>query len=349
MLANKTTVVIIDDSALMRQMLTAILSSDPEIEVLGAAVDPYVAREMIKALNPDVITLDVEMPRMDGLSFLEKIMRLRPMPVVMVSSLTQKNAQVTLRALELGAVDFIGKPTANLQKGMEALSAELIAKVKAAATARVVAHSGKVPKRSAVKTGPGYSSTEKIVGIGASTGGVEALREVICALPPDCPATLVTQHMPAGFTKSFSERLDSLAQVSVLEACNGSRVLPGHVYIAPGERHLELTRSGGVYHSRVHDGPLVTGHRPSVDVLFRSITVAAGANAIGVVLTGMGRDGTEGLKEMRDAGAVTIGQDEATCLVYGMPQAAMAGGAVEKELPLSGIAAEIVERCKRMD
>ncbi len=339
MTQKKKKVLIVDDSALMRKMLSSMLSSDPELEVVGAAMDPYQAREMIKALRPHVITLDVEMPRMDGLSFLEKIMRLRPMPVVMVSSLTQKNADVTLQALSMGAVDFIAKPIRD----------ELVEKVKMAANARVVARNGAAALQvKSIRPGPGYHSTEKTVAIGASTGGVEALREVISALPRDCPATLISQHMPGGFTHSFAERLDSVAAVSVLEARDGIRVLPGHVYIAEGERHLELVRSGGNYHCRVHDGPLVSGHRPSVDVLFRSMAAAAGPNAIGVILTGMGRDGAEGLKEMRDAGAVTIGQDEATSLVYGMPRAAKSMNAVSKELPLNQIAGEIIESCRRM-
>lgn len=346
---KKITVVVVDDSALMRQMLTTILSSDPELEVVGTANDPYQARERIKTLNPDVITLDVEMPRMDGLSFLEKIMRLRPMPVVMVSTLTQKDAEITLQALEMGAVDFVAKPTIDVQNGMEAKREELIEKVKAAAGAKVGTRgTGAPPKARKVTLGPGYKSTEKLVAIGASTGGVEALREVICALPAESPAVLITQHMPGGFTSSFSKRLDSMSAVTVEEATDGCRVLPGHVYIAKGGMHLELKRSGGNFLCKLSDGPLVTGHKPSVDVLFRSVAAAAGPNAVGVILTGMGRDGAEGLKEMRGAGARTIGQDEVTSLVYGMPRAAMEVGGVEQEMPLSRIAGAIIENCQKM-
>ena len=346
---KRITVVVVDDSALMRQMLTSILSSDPDIEVLGAANDPYQAREMIKKLNPDVITLDVEMPKMDGLSFLEKIMRLRPMPVVMVSTLTQKDADVTLQALEMGAVDFVAKPTIDLQNAMQEKRGELIEKVKAASRARVGNRGGgQGAKVRQVTLGPGYKSTEKLVAIGASTGGVEALREVICAMPAESPAVVITQHMPGGFTGSFAQRLDSMAAVSVAEATDGARILPGHVYIAKGGVHLEVKRSGGNFLCKFNDGPLVSGHKPSVDVLFRSVAAAAGQNAVGVILTGMGRDGAEGLKDMRDAGARTLGQNESTSLVYGMPRAAKEVGGVEKEFPLSQIAGEIIENCRKM-
>lgn len=348
-MSKKITVVIVDDSALIRQMLTSILSSDPDIEVLGAANDPLQARTMIKELNPDVITLDVEMPKMDGIQFLEKIMRLRPMPVVMISTLTQKGADVTLRALEMGAVDFVGKPTVDFQRGMQERSDEIIQKVKAAARARVVSQSQKVhTKASSVTTGPGYSSTHKMVAIGASTGGVEALREVICALPPDSPAILITQHMPGGFTKSFADRLNSMSAVAVSEATDGETVLPGHVYIAQGDAHLKLVRSGGRFMCKVEDGALVSGHKPSVDVLFQSVAEAAGDNAIGVILTGMGRDGANGLKSMRDAGAVTLGQDETTSLVYGMPRVAHELGGVQHQLGLDKIAGEIIKHCSEM-
>lgn len=345
-MSNKVkTVLIVDDSALIRQLLTSILSSDPELEVVGAANDPFQAREMIKTLNPDVITLDVEMPKMDGLSFLEKIMRLRPMPVVMVSSLTQKNAEVTLSALALGAVDFVGKPTIDLQRGMEQLSDEIIGKVKIAANAKVAARSSGGTTQRPIVTGPGYVSTEKIVAIGSSTGGVEALGRIITALPTDAPAVLITQHMPASFTANFAKRLDSTSSVSVVEAENGARVLPGHVYIAKGDIHLELGRSGGNYVCKFVDSGPVSGHKPSVDVLFNSVSKSAGQNAIGVILTGMGRDGAEGLKVMRDAGAVTLGQDQATSLVYGMPRVAMELGGVMSEVPLSKMAEKIIESC----
>ncbi|MEO5337035.1 MAG: chemotaxis response regulator protein-glutamate methylesterase [Magnetospirillum sp. WYHS-4] len=347
-MAGKIRVLIVDDSALIRQMLTAMLSEDPELEVVGSASDPLIARERIKELNPDVITLDVEMPRMDGISFLRKIMKLRPMPVVMVSTLTQKGAEVTLEALEIGAVDFVGKPTIDMQQGMAGKKEEIISKVKAAARARVrvpadLNSPAQRPKVLAVPAGPGFRTTDRIVAIGASTGGVEALREVICALPADCPPILITQHMPVKFTESFAKRLDSMAALAVSEARDGERAVPGHVYIAPGGQHLELVRSGGTYGCKVYDGPLVSGHRPSVDVLFRSVAAQAGPNAVGAILTGMGRDGAEGLMAMREAGAMTLGQDESTALVYGMPRVAKEIGAVQVELPLSRIAEGILK------
>ncbi|MGF1476625.1 MAG: chemotaxis response regulator protein-glutamate methylesterase [Geminicoccaceae bacterium] len=336
---------IVDDSALMRQILSRILSEDPDIEVVGAAPDPLIARQMIKDLNPDVITLDIEMPRMDGLSFLERIMGLRPMPVVMVSSLTKKGADVTLAALDMGAVDFIAKPTIDLEHNWSAISAELTAKIKAAARARVGVRGGPpVAAKPASVQGLGFRATDKIVAIGASTGGVEALREVICALPADGPPVLIAQHMPTGFTARFAERLNGISAMSVSEAKHNARVLPGHVYIAPGHGHLKLSRSGAYYNCVISDEGLVSGHRPSVDVLFSSVALAAGKNAIGAILTGMGKDGAKGLLKMREAGAATLGQDEASCLIYGMPRAAQEIGAVQKELPLAKIASALLER-----
>jgi len=344
-MAHPIRVLIVDDSALVRQLLTELLSADPAITVVGVAPDPLVAREKIRSLNPDVLTLDIEMPRMDGLAFLEKIMTLRPMPVVMVSSLTQKGADATLQALELGAVDYVAKPTLDLTRGLAGLGAELIGKIKAAAAARVR------PVRrhaaaSRLSTGAAYSSTEKIVAIGASTGGVEALHDLLVQMPADSPAMLITQHMPEVFTASFARRLDGCCAPAISEAENGARVLPGHVYIAPGNHHLELARSGANYVCRTNQGPLVSGHRPSVDVLFRSVAHAAGANALGIILTGMGKDGAAGLLEMRRAGARTLGQDEASCVVYGMPRAAQETGAVERELPLARIPQEILTYCE---
>ncbi len=341
-----TRVLIVDDSALVRQMLTQMLSADPGIEVVGTAADPLIARQKIKELTPDVVTLDVEMPNMDGLTFLERIMRLRPMPVVMVSTLTQKGAEVTLQALEMGAVDFVAKPTVDLRSGLTQKAEELIAKVKAAAGSRVAPRT-EAPARAPLVTGPDYDAGRMVVALGASTGGVEALREIVCALPAQAPAVVITQHMPGHFTASFARRLDAQAAVAVAEAVDGARLVPGHVYIAPGTHHLQVVRSGGVLTCRLDDGPLVSGHRPSVDVLFRSMAEAAGRNGIGAILTGMGRDGAAGLKEMRAAGAHTIGQDESTCVVYGMPKAAMAAGAVEVELPLGRIAGHIIEQCQR--
>ncbi len=343
--ANSIKVIIVDDSALIRELLTSILSADPEIKVVGAARDPLIAREMIKAHNPDVVTLDIEMPRMDGLAFLEKIMTLRPMPVVMISSLTQAGADATFRALEIGAVDFVAKPTMDLRSGVSELSDEIIRKVKAAARARVRGGRREPRPATAANAPIGYRSTEKIVAIGASTGGVEAIREVACALPADSPAILITQHMPEKFTTSFAQRLDTLTKTKVVEAQGGERVLPGHIYIAPGSRHLELARSGANFVTRLHDGPPVSGHRPSVDVLFHSVADVAGENSVGVILTGMGRDGADGLAAMRKAGARTIGQNEASCVVYGMPKAAYEVGAVEREYPLSEVAEALLSAC----
>jgi len=338
-------VLIVDDSAFVRQVLTEMLSSDPGIVVVGAAPNPIVARDMIKALNPDVLTLDIEMPRMDGLAFLERIMTLRPMPVVMISSLTQKGAETALRALEMGAVDYVAKPAVGLAEGFAELRGDIIAKVKVAAMARVRAAPAEKSKLAPVSVGASFNSSEKIIAVGASTGGVEALQEFLTAFPADSPAILITQHMPAMFTASFAQRLDNSCFVSVSQAKDGERVLPGHVYIAPGGFHLELARNGANYICRVHEQPLVSGHRPSVDVLFRSVASAARANAVGVILTGMGKDGALGLLEMRHAGASTIGQDEASCVVYGMPKAARECGATEIELPLGKIPAHVLHHC----
>ncbi|MBC7906541.1 MAG: chemotaxis response regulator protein-glutamate methylesterase [Rhodospirillaceae bacterium] len=339
-------VLIVDDSALMRQMLTSILSSDPIIEVVGTAPDPLVAREKIKALHPDVLTLDVEMPRMDGLAFLEKLMTLRPMPVVMVSSLTERGADVTLKAMELGAVDIFCKPTDAVGTGMQAYARELIDKVKAAAHARV-RPLGDRPQVATSKLSVTsiYKSTDRLVAIGSSTGGVEALRDIILALPADAPPIVVTQHIPPKFSASFAERLNNLAAVRVKEAVDGDRIVAGHVFIAPGDRHMAVRRSGASLVIQTYDGPLVSGHKPSVDVLFHSVAEACGSKSVGVILTGMGRDGADGLLAMHKAGAPTIGQDETSCVVYGMPKAAREMGGVERELPLSRIAEEILRLC----
>jgi two-component system chemotaxis response regulator CheB len=339
-----TRVLIIDDSALMRQLLTGLLSEDPEIEVVDSAPDPLVAREMIKALNPDVITLDVEMPHMDGLTFLRKIMALRPMPVVMISTLTQAGAEVTLEALEAGAVDFVAKPHSSVGPAMVALAEQLRAKVKAAAHTRVRVRSTqpkpRLPQRQALNR-----QTGKILLVGASTGGVEALKTLLMDMPPDCPPTLITQHMPERFTAAFANRLNRECPMTVCEAADKQPIQPGCVYIAPGDHHLELSREGMAWVCRLHDGPPVSGHRPSVDVLFRSGARVAGSKAIGVILTGMGKDGAEGLLEMRKAGASTLGQDEASSLIYGMPRVAFERGAVERQFALTELAGAIVDRC----
>ncbi|WP_413724782.1 protein-glutamate methylesterase/protein-glutamine glutaminase [Sodalis sp. RH16] len=328
---NKIRVLCVDDSALMRQLMTEIINGFPDMEVVATAPDPLVARELIKKLNPAVLTLDVEMPRMDGLDFLEKLMRLRPMPVVMVSSLTGRGSEITLRALELGAIDFVTKPQSGLRDGMLAYSESIAEKIRTAARARLPKRQG--GSAPAVLNVPLLSS-EKLIAIGASTGGTEAIRHVLEPLPATSPALLITQHMPPGFTRSFAERLNKLCQITVKEAEDGERILPGHAYIAPGARHMELARSGANYQIRLHDGPPVNRHRPSVDVLFKSVAQYAGRNAVGVILTGMGNDGAAGLLAMRNAGAYTLAQDEASCVVFGMPREAIAMGGSNEVVPL---------------
>jgi two-component system chemotaxis response regulator CheB len=335
-------VLIVDDSAVMRQLLTALLSDDPGIEVVGAAGDPYEARDQIKALNPDVVTLDIEMPHMDGVTFLRKIMTLRPTPVIMISTLTQAGATVTLEALSIGAVDFIAKPTTDIAKGLAGLAAELQAKVKIAAQSKVGMRPA-LTTANVVRRERAGRTSDKIVAIGASTGGVEALKVVLMGLPPDCPPILIAQHMPPRFTAAFAERLNRECPMAVSEAKHNDPVEPGHAYIAPGSHHLELTRSAGHYRCSLNDGSLVSGHRPSVDVLFRSMARTAERRAIGVILTGMGKDGAEGLFEMRKAGATTLGQDEASSLIYGMPRMAFERGAVMRQYPLQHIADAILE------
>ncbi len=338
-------VLIVDDSALIRSLLTEIINKQPDMEVVGTAPDPLVAREKIKALNPDVLTLDVEMPRMDGLAFLEKLMRLRPMPVVMVSSLTERSSAITLHALELGAFDFVTKPKVDIQSGLKEYAEELTDKIRGAAKARVrplvarrVAHLSCEQKNSADVVLPAehrsFATTEKVMLVGASTGGTEALKALLVELPADSPAILITQHMPETFTRTFAKRLDGLCRISVKEADHGERVLPGHAYLAPGNRHLLLKRSGANYVTELSDGPPVSRHRPSVDVLFRSAANCAGKNAVGIILTGMGDDGAAGMLEMFQAGAYTLAQDEASCVVFGMPKEAIARGGVTEVVPL---------------
>ncbi len=343
----KTRVLIIDDSALIRSLLTEIIGKQPDLEVIGAAPDPLVAREMIRALNPDVLTLDVEMPRMDGLDFLEKLMRLRPMPVVMVSTLTERGADVTMRALELGAIDFVAKPKLGIASGMQDLGAEICDKIRVASKARLHRHvAGPAAHGTADKAAPErYSrmSTEKLIAIGASTGGTEAIREVLVRLPPDCPGVLITQHMPAGFTRSFATRMNSLCRITVSEAVDGERVLPGHAYIAPGDLHMRLAKSGSNYIIALDSTDPVNRHRPSVEVLFRSVATIAGRNALGVMLTGMGRDGAAAMVDMRKAGSFNIAQDEATCVVFGMPREAIALGAANEVLPVTEIADRLMQ------
>ena len=351
----KTSVVVVDDSALVRSLLTEIINRQPDMTCVGAAADPLVAREMIRSLNPDVITLDVEMPRMDGIDFLAKLMRLRPMPVVMVSTLTERGAEVTLKALELGAVDFVAKPKIGVADGLRQLGADITEKIRTAARAQVK-KLVTPPPAAAGATGPlraaapvpslGRLSTEKIVFIGASTGGTEATKEVLMGLPPDAPAVVITQHMPPGFTKSYSARLDGLCRIRVKEASDGERVLPGHAYIAPGGLHLSVERSGANYIARVQDGEPVNRHKPSVEVLFKSAARVVGPNALGIMLTGMGADGARAMREMRDAGSYNFVQDEASCVVFGMPREAIAAGAAHEVLPLTRIAPALLERLR---
>ncbi|MGA2551723.1 MAG: chemotaxis response regulator protein-glutamate methylesterase [Burkholderiaceae bacterium] len=343
---DKIKVIVIDDSALIRGLLSHILGSQPDIEVVGVAPHPLIARQLIKAHNPDVLTLDIEMPEMDGLEFLSRLMRLRPMPVVMLSTLTERGSQETLKALELGAVDFIAKPKMDIQRGMDDFSAEIIAKVRMAAKARVrqLTPSSAVvaQEKSVARLDNRRASTEKIIAIGASTGGTEAIREVLTRLPPDAPGIVITQHMPAGFTKSFAQRLDGLCRIAVKQAEHGERILPGHAYIAPGDYHLLLARRGADYVVALSDGEPVNRHRPSVEVLFHSVAQNAGPNAIGVMLTGMGKDGALAMAEMKRCGAYNLAQDEASCVVFGMPKEAIAAGGVDEILPVLEIGPRLI-------
>jgi len=347
----KTRVVVVDDSALVRSLLSEIINREADMECVGAAADPLVAREMIRDLNPDVITLDVEMPRMDGIDFLSKLMRLRPMPVLMVSTLTERGAEVTLRALELGAIDFVAKPKIGVADGLRQLAQDITEKIRIAARAQVkrapTPAAGAAPaKTSAPFANLGRLSTEKIVFIGASTGGTEATKDVLMNLPHDAPAVMITQHMPPGFTKSYAARLDGLCRISVAEAVDGERVLPGHAYLAPGGFHLSVERSGANYVARVRDGEPVNRHKPSVEVLFKSAAQVVGPNALAIMLTGMGADGATAMKEMRDAGSYNLVQDEASCVVFGMPREAIAAGAAHEVLPLGQIASRLLERLR---
>ena len=356
---RKVRVLVVDDSALVRKLLPAILESDPGIEVVGTAPDPYVARERIKQLNPDVLTLDVEMPRMDGLSFLRNLMRLRPMPVVMVSSLTEVGAEITLDALEIGAVDFVAKPKVDLAHELEHYSREICEKVKTAARVRPGVRVAPSPSTAAVTArhsadavlprAPArhFRTTDRLLAIGASTGGTEAIKEVLQALPADAPGTEIVQHIPLAFSESFARRMNSISALTVCHAAHGQQIVPGHAYIAPGDQHLMVVRSGARWHCELSSAPPVNRHRPSVDVLFRSVAQHAGRNAVGVILTGMGDDGAAGMVEMHEAGAPTVVQDEASSVVWGMPGAAGKAGGVDQVLPLARIAAAVDELLRR--
>jgi two-component system chemotaxis response regulator CheB len=350
----KTKVLIIDDSALVRSVLTEIVNREPDLQAVGSAPDPLVAREMIRALNPDVLTLDIEMPKMDGLDFLERLMRLRPTPVVMVSTLTERGAEATLKALELGAVDFVAKPRLGIAAGINDLAADICDKIRIASRvrlARQVRTAAAPAAGEAGKAAPAHYSrisTEKLIAIGASTGGTEAIREVVSRLSADSPAVLVTQHMPPGFTRSFAARLNGLCRMTVSEAVHGERVLPGHVYIAPGDHHMKLAKSGANYVIELDDGAPVNRHRPSVEVLFNSVAALAGQNALGVMLTGMGKDGAAAMMQMKRAGSFNIAQDEASCVVFGMPREAIAAGGVDEVLPVLRIAERLQSRLAEM-
>ena len=352
-------VLVIDDSALVRQTLIEILESEPDIKVIGAAVDPIAAAEKMRELAPDVITLDIEMPRMDGLTFLRKLMAQHPIPVVICSSLAIEGDETTLRAFEYGAVEIITKPKLGTKKFLEESRVRICDAVRAAAQSKVKT----ISSASSLKVAPkldadvmlakanlashqNFRTTEKVVLVGASTGGTQALEKFLLALPMDCPAIAIVQHMPENFTAAFAKRLDSICRVSVKEAQDIDTLLRGQALIAPGSMHMMLKRSGARYHVEVKDGPLVSRHRPSVDVLFRSGARYAGKNAVGVIMTGMGDDGAKGMREMHDAEAYTIAQDEASCVVFGMPAEAIKAGGVAKVLPLTAIAAEVIRYCK---
>ncbi|MBL8460421.1 MAG: chemotaxis response regulator protein-glutamate methylesterase [Zoogloea sp.] len=351
-------VLVIDDSALMRSVLSEVINSAPDLEVVGTAPDPIVARDLIKTLNPDVLTLDIEMPKMDGLDFLARLMRLRPMPVVMISSLTQRGSEATLQALELGAVDFVPKPRLDSSAGIEAYRVEICDKVRCAFGARPrVPQMTSSPLKPLLREPPGAINGlpgglpsqvlhERLVLIGASTGGTEAIKEVICSMPEQMPAILMVQHMPEMFTSSFAKRLDGLCRLRVKEAEHGERVVPGTAYLAPGHSHLSVRRVAGGYQCELAQSEPVNRHRPAVDVLFHSAASQVGANGVGVILTGMGKDGAQGLLAMRQAGAWTIGQDQESCVVYGMPREAATVGALDEVAPLREVGQRVLNRLR---
>ncbi len=360
-MSRKIRVMIVDDSALVRQALSDILDSDPEIQVMGTASDPFVAAKKMESDVPDVITLDIEMPRMDGLTFLRKIMTQHPIPVIICSSLTEKNSELTLQAMDAGAMEIITKPRLGTKKFFEESRVRIVDAVKAAYQADLSTKRSKLPQKprqieprlnaDAVIPGPArgremFQTTDRVVVVGASTGGTEALRVFLESMPADAPGIVIVQHMPEHFTRAFAQRLDTSCVINVKEAADNDPVLRGRALIAQGNRHLLLKRSGARYYVQIKDGPLVSRHRPSVDVLFRSAARYAGKNAVGVIMTGMGDDGASGMKEMHDAGAFTLGQNEASCVVYGMPQEARKLGAVDEELPLDKLAPQVLKALK---
>ena len=359
---NKIKVLIVDDSALIRAILTEIINQTDDLEVIGVARDPIVAREKIRELKPDVITLDIEMPNMDGLEFLEKLMRLHPLPVLMVSTLTEKGSTAALRALELGAIDFIAKPKVDIKNQLEAYADEITSKIRMIAQAKIrprpPAHNltqkakpSKINnnKSSTYKSSNYKSSNYKSIAnqtllvIGASTGGTEAIKEILLEMPADCPPILIVQHMPPGFTKSYAARLDTLCEISVREAVHGERILPGHAYLAPGDYHLSIGRTSTHYICNVTQDPEVNRHRPAVDVLFNSVAALTKGNALGIILTGMGKDGAAGMRRMHDVGCKNLAQDEASCVVFGMPKEAIAQGGVDEIVPLEKMAERILD------
>ncbi len=353
---SKIKILIVDDSALVRKILTEILSSDKDIEVVGTAPDPFIARDKIKQLKPDVITLDVEMPKMDGVTFLRNLMRLHPLPVVMISSLTEQGADITFDALEAGAIDFVAKPKIDVKDGLQEYTEEIIEKVKAAVKAKVgivsttnatakpvekkLSADSVIQKQIAKKR---FKTTDQIIALGASTGGTEAIKEVLMQMPADSPGMVISQHIPEAFSAPFAERMNGASAMTVCEAKDGQQILPGYVYIAPGSHHLLVERNGAQYICRLNDGERVNRHKPSVDVMFRSVAQNVGPNAIGVILTGMGDDGARGLLEMKETGAKTMVQDEKTSVVWGMPGSAAKLGAADKEYPLNQIATNIMK------
>lgn len=333
-------VLIVDDSALIRSLLKEIISKEPDMMVVGTAPDAYAARDMVNRFTPDVITLDIEMPKVDGITFLDKLMKARPTPVLMISTLTAKGADATLKCLELGAIDYIEKPKIGVTEGIEEYRQIILEKVRTAAVSKVARRTS---TPATVKQQSIISGTEKIIAVGASTGGTEAIKAFLLALPANAPAVVITQHMPPGFTRSFAERLNNLCKVNVSEAKGGERLLPGYVYIAPGDIHLGIERSGADYRTVLINGDRVSGHKPSVDVLFQTVSKTAGKNAIGIIMTGMGKDGAAGLYDMRQSGAYTIAQDESSCVVFGMPGEAIKLGAAMTVCHLDNIAKTVFD------
>lgn len=354
-MTKKIKVLIIDDSALIRQLLKEILNQDPAIEVVGTASDPLVARDKIKQLSPDVLTLDIEMPRMDGITFLKNLMRLRPMPVIMISTLTEAGADVTLEALDIGAIDFIPKPKVDVVDQLQGYAADIINKVKIASVARLRSYNrDSLPEVSAKLSADAIllkgakkflRSADKIIAIGASTGGTEAIKEILVKMPASAPAIVISQHIPAAFSAPFAKRMDGCSAMTVYEAKDGQQILPGHVYIAPGSHHLLVERQGSRYICRLNDGPAVNRHKPSVDVMFRSVCQYAGPHAVAALLTGMGDDGARGMKELHENGASTIAQDEKSSIVWGMPGEAVKHGGVDHVLPLEKISEKLIGLC----